>query len=220
MKHGTPRHSETPEVGPPRINIRLRIPARHKSVETEEEEEKLPYGGILDAADADTSKTTIIETDKIAFERSRRIAEDKLGGPPPGATTTSGGGAWETAGGSPAPDPHSTPVGKHLQTPLPHSLSRSLRDRLFTQMMPSLSLDLPQHPPATVAAGIGPSQKINKIRFGAFDIDTWYSAPYPEEYQYVPDGRLWLCEFCLKFMKSGFVAGRHRVSTALCVGPC
>jgi hypothetical protein len=48
-----------------------------------------------------------------------------------------------------------------------------------------------------------------------YDIDTWYSAPYPEEYQHVPDGRLWLCEFCLKYMKSGFVAGRHRVGSEI-----
>lgn len=27
----------------------------------------------------------------------------------------------------------------------------------------------------------------------------------------MPDGRLWLCEFCLKYMKSEFGAGRHRV---------
>lgn len=58
----------------------------------------------------------------------------------------------------------------------------------------------------------GHPEKINKIRFGVYDIDTWYQAPYPEEYAQVPDGRLWLCEFCLKYMKSGFVAGRHRVS--------
>jgi hypothetical protein len=61
--------------------------------------------------------------------------------------------------------------------------------------------------------------KINQIRFGNMDIDTWYSAPYPEEYQYVPDGRLWLCEFCLRYMHSGFQAGRHRVSLLLIGGP-
>ncbi|EIW65628.1 hypothetical protein TREMEDRAFT_36119 [Tremella mesenterica DSM 1558] len=55
------------------------------------------------------------------------------------------------------------------------------------------------------------SHKIKKIRFGEFDIDTWYSAPYPEEYQNSPEGRLWLCEFCLRYMKSGFVAGRHKM---------
>jgi hypothetical protein len=55
------------------------------------------------------------------------------------------------------------------------------------------------------------AEKISVIRFGIYDIDTWYSAPYPEEYSKVPDGRLWSCEYCLKYMKSGFTAERHQV---------
>lgn len=54
--------------------------------------------------------------------------------------------------------------------------------------------------------------RIRKIRFGEFDIDTWYDAPFPEEYAAIPDGRLWMCEFCLKYMKSPFSAKRHQVS--------
>lgn len=65
--------------------------------------------------------------------------------------------------------------------------------------------------PATARKSI--AEKISIIRFGVYDIDTWYSAPYPEEYAKVPDGRLWLCEYCLKYMKSGFIAERHQVST-------
>ncbi|KIO28368.1 hypothetical protein M407DRAFT_71934, partial [Tulasnella calospora MUT 4182] len=56
----------------------------------------------------------------------------------------------------------------------------------------------------------GPS-RIRTIRFGEFEIDTWYDAPFPEEYASVPDGMLWICEFCLKYMKSRFSAGRHRL---------
>lgn len=202
----------------------------------------MPYGGVIEGADADTSRTTILESDKEAFERSRRVAEDKLGGPPPEASTTSGGGTWDTPGyASPTSTPgpsrtnssmNLTPGQKAIQQGgggggAAHSLSRSLRDRLFTQSNPSTpdghGHGHAQHTPTGAtggpmtrdSTGTGPSQKINKIRFGQFDIDTWYSAPYPEEYQYVPEGRLWLCEFCLKFMKSGFVAGRHRVSISL-----
>ena len=53
--------------------------------------------------------------------------------------------------------------------------------------------------------------RIRYIRFGEFDIKTWYDAPFPEEYMNIPDGRLWLCEFCLKYMKSKFNAHRHMV---------
>lgn len=51
--------------------------------------------------------------------------------------------------------------------------------------------------------------KIKMIRFGGYDIDTWYVAPYPEEYSQHPV--LFICEFCLKYMKSAYVAGRHKV---------
>jgi hypothetical protein len=53
--------------------------------------------------------------------------------------------------------------------------------------------------------------RIRTIRFGDFDIATWFDAPFPEEYNSLPDGRMWICEFCLKYMKSDFVELRHRV---------
>lgn len=59
--------------------------------------------------------------------------------------------------------------------------------------------------------------RIRRIRFGEYDIDTWYDAPFPEEYAAIPDGRLWMCEFCLKYMKSRFSASRHQVcSLTIC----
>ncbi|KAG0311309.1 hypothetical protein BGZ97_011943, partial [Linnemannia gamsii] len=53
-----------------------------------------------------------------------------------------------------------------------------------------------------------PMTAIKKIHFGDWEIDTWYVAPYPEEYSQQPI--LYICEFCLKYMKSSFMAGRHR----------
>ncbi|KAH7045400.1 hypothetical protein BKA57DRAFT_411555 [Linnemannia elongata] len=53
-----------------------------------------------------------------------------------------------------------------------------------------------------------PVTAIKKIHFGDWEIDTWYVAPYPEEYSQQPI--LYICEFCLKYMKSSFMAGRHR----------
>lgn len=40
---------------------------------------------------------------------------------------------------------------------------------------------------------------IDKVQFGKFEIDTWYFSPYPEEYGKV--SKLWICEFCCKYMK-------------------
>ncbi|KAI9490880.1 acyl-CoA N-acyltransferase [Zychaea mexicana] len=51
--------------------------------------------------------------------------------------------------------------------------------------------------------------KIDKIQFGNYLIDTWYVAPYPAEYSQYPI--LYFCEYCLKYMNSSFVAGRHKM---------
>ncbi|GFY57043.1 hypothetical protein TNIN_199921 [Trichonephila inaurata madagascariensis] len=45
------------------------------------------------------------------------------------------------------------------------------------------------------------------IEFGKFSIETWYSSPYPQEYARLP--KLFLCEFCLKYMKSKNILSRH-----------
>ncbi|CAJ0832573.1 8892_t:CDS:2 [Entrophospora sp. SA101] len=51
--------------------------------------------------------------------------------------------------------------------------------------------------------------RIKTIRFGEWEMDTWYVAPYPEEYTYNPV--LHICEFCLKYMKSEYIMKRHKV---------
>ncbi|KAG8434957.1 hypothetical protein GDO86_013065 [Hymenochirus boettgeri] len=45
------------------------------------------------------------------------------------------------------------------------------------------------------------------IEFGKYEIQTWYSSPYPQEYARLP--QLYLCEFCLKYMKSRSILLRH-----------
>ena len=55
----------------------------------------------------------------------------------------------------------------------------------------------------------GPPSKIKYINFGGYEIETWYAAPYPEEYS--RNRVLYICEFCLKYMNSDFVAWRHKL---------
>ncbi len=45
------------------------------------------------------------------------------------------------------------------------------------------------------------------IEFGKYEVKTWYSSPYPQEYAMLP--KLYLCEFCLKYMKSRSILKRH-----------
>ncbi|CAG2231114.1 KAT8 [Mytilus edulis] len=40
---------------------------------------------------------------------------------------------------------------------------------------------------------------IDKIQIGRYEIDAWYFSPYPEEYG--KQSKLWICEYCLKYMK-------------------
>lgn len=52
-----------------------------------------------------------------------------------------------------------------------------------------------------------------KIEMGDYEIDTWYSSPYPQEYAWLD--KIFICEFCLSYMKSSETLLRHNVSTFL-----
>ena len=40
---------------------------------------------------------------------------------------------------------------------------------------------------------------VDRIQFGKYEIDAWYFSPFPEEYGRQP--KLWICEYCLKYMR-------------------
>ena len=48
---------------------------------------------------------------------------------------------------------------------------------------------------------------INKIVIGKYEIDAWYFSPYPEEYG--KQTKLWICEYCLKYMRLESSYVRH-----------
>ena len=50
--------------------------------------------------------------------------------------------------------------------------------------------------------------KIEQVRFGKYEIDCWFMAPYPEEYR---RRTLYVCEYCLKYMNTVFVYEQHVV---------
>ncbi len=52
--------------------------------------------------------------------------------------------------------------------------------------------------------------RVKTVEIGQFEMDTWYAAPYPEEYMRLP--KLYICEYCLKYMKTQIIARRHAVS--------
>jgi len=40
---------------------------------------------------------------------------------------------------------------------------------------------------------------VDKVQFGKYEIDAWYFSPYPDDYG--KQSKLWICEYCLKYMK-------------------
>eukprot|EP00002_Diphylleia_rotans_P010922 TRINITY_DN2160_c0_g1_i3.p1 TRINITY_DN2160_c0_g1~~TRINITY_DN2160_c0_g1_i3.p1 ORF type:complete len:383 (+),score=64.90 TRINITY_DN2160_c0_g1_i3:107-1255(+) len=53
-------------------------------------------------------------------------------------------------------------------------------------------------------------KNINQIVLGKYVIDAWYCSPYPEEY--ANQALLFICEFCLKYMKLRSTYEKHKAS--------
>ncbi|XP_058116493.1 histone acetyltransferase KAT8-like [Anopheles ziemanni] len=51
---------------------------------------------------------------------------------------------------------------------------------------------------------------IDKLRIGKYEIDTWYFSPYPEEYGKV--GTMYVCEFCLRYMRLPQTLKAHKTT--------
>lgn len=65
------------------------------------------------------------------------------------------------------------------------------------------------HEPIKPSKQAAAASKIKCVNFGGYEIETWHAAPYPEEYS--KNRVLYICEFCLKYMNSDYVAWRHKV---------
>lgn len=50
-------------------------------------------------------------------------------------------------------------------------------------------------------------KNIQSIVLGKFEIETWYFSPYPDEY--CGDEKMYICEFCLKYMKRHLTLLKH-----------
>jgi len=51
-------------------------------------------------------------------------------------------------------------------------------------------------------------KNIQTIELGCYEIDTWYYSPYPVEFSLT--NKLFVCEFCLKYMRKDTTLQRHR----------
>lgn len=168
----------------PRVRLRLPTTTRQGKERDEQEESVGMFDGILAEVDRDTSRTTVMNLDKEMFERSRVEAEKKVALAAAGTSMMTN---WE-GGYRPTRSSTVQQIQHEVETMSPGSWTGRATAR---------------NDPETL--------RIKTIRFGPYDIKTWYDAPFPEEYGSIPDGRLWICEFCLKYMKSRFQGTRHRL---------
>ncbi|KAG8864921.1 dual specificity protein kinase kns1 [Tulasnella sp. 330] len=218
------RRRSTTGNGVPGPKVRLKLGkmkdktkgrAKASAETTDAPEEIVPdvFQGVLNPADADVSKTSIFPDDQERFESSKAAAERVLG---PFQTLPL---PLSTAQETPGPKQLSIEPEVTIQPTRSHVTLRHLR-RLNESVLSTPRQATPSErdagqTPTTArpmdGSAPGPTLRIRSIRFGEHEIDTWYDAPFSEEYASVPDGRLWICEFCLRYMKSAFSAGRHRM---------
>merc|ERR1711991_536884 len=56
-------------------------------------------------------------------------------------------------------------------------------------------------------------KNVNLIEIGKYEVDTWYFSPYPEEF--AKCDKLYVCEYCLKYMKKRKTLARHKLKCEL-----
>ena len=99
-------------------------------------------------------------------------------------------------------------------TELNTSLSQDLQPEASTSYdltaSPAPSSSQEHRVPSTNFMSPSQSRYPPAIEFGKYEISTWYSSPYPQEYAQL--SKLYLCEFCLKYVKTRQVLQRHMVS--------
>ncbi|KAF9266517.1 hypothetical protein L218DRAFT_996694 [Marasmius fiardii PR-910] len=185
------RQSKRIRISAPSIpRVRLRL---GKGKEREDEELKGMFDDFLGEKERDITNTTVTNADIQRFQRSRDIAEAKVA--PPALPSHSR-----------ISEPPETPIAGPSSRPLRSTTQQHTPATNVPSASPAVSTPGPtKNPPAAP-----PALRIRSIRFGPYEIKTWYDAPFPEEYANISDGRLWICEFCLKYMKCKFGAARHR----------
>jgi len=81
--------------------------------------------------------------------------------------------------------------------------------------MNNITHDDMEHDPQTAALEkeheeVTKVKNVEVIEFGKYEIDTWYFSPYPDEFTNSTT-KLYICEFCLKYMKKKKTMERHRL---------
>ncbi|KAK9352473.1 hypothetical protein V1523DRAFT_413822 [Lipomyces doorenjongii] len=197
-------------------------------VNNEDNEREKPYGGILSASQANTSRTAPGSFDRMIFGKTLLLTQQQ-------ETQTESRKRKRAANKrkqrlrnrrqlheSSSEDEYTEdgvviarqrrPHVTSLSSPSYESSSSSSfsGDAEFSDVSSASSAfsdeELEEGSDLELLAG---ASKIRAIRFGKYEIETWYTAPYPEEYN--RRSLLYICEFCLKYMPSEYVNWRHQI---------
>ncbi|EGG24338.1 HAM group protein [Cavenderia fasciculata] len=101
-------------------------------------------------------------------------------------------------------DPKSAPAAEVQPADSGHRLKRKLNENNEDTKLSALEKE---HEEITKV------KNINVVELGRYEIDTWYFSPYPEEFAKCE--KLYLCEFCLKYMKKKTTLNRHKLKCHL-----
>uniref|UniRef100_T1JJM7 Histone acetyltransferase n=1 Tax=Strigamia maritima TaxID=126957 RepID=T1JJM7_STRMM len=95
-------------------------------------------------------------------------------------------------------------VGRRYRQPNLKGVSYDYDLALFKEAQARAAEDMVENQLKSVPEN---NKGISSIIMGHYEMDVWYQSPYPEEYARLP--KLYLCEFCLKYMKSNVILRRH-----------
>lgn len=73
-------------------------------------------------------------------------------------------------------------------------------------------------PPSTKASSLLSERRwIERVTFGQYTLETWYSSPYPEPY--TAAARLLVCPYCMRYMRTDHVYQKHLGACSLRMHP-
>lgn len=89
-----------------------------------------------------------------------------------------------------------------LERRLTRREKRKFEDDKSEEMDPTMAALEKEHEEITKV------KNIQCIEFGRYEVDTWYYSPYPDEY--CKEERLYICEFCLKYLRKKKTLEAHK----------
>jgi len=108
-------------------------------------------------------------------------------------------------------------VHKQLERALTRNMKRKFEESNVTERTAEESTD-----PSTAAVEkeheeMTKVKNIEKIYIGPYEVDTWYFSPYPHDF--AKTERLYMCEFCLRYMRKPQTLVKHKKECMLRTPP-